>query len=234
MGKDYENMGDVSYIVAFGSGLLSFFTPCIIPLLPLYFGYLAGETINSIEDKKIHRKLLINTGAFGRGLTSLNIMLGFGAKAASDLLLRYSNGLRIAGGVLLILFGIYFMFGLSLRFMEKEHKIQMKSYTPSFLKSFLLGITFSFGWTPCNGPIIATILMMASFQKDYLSAGSLMLVYSLGFATMFMLAAVLVGLFMKKVKGVYKYFKWIKIVAGLLMIGMGYLMITNQISLLVF
>ncbi len=227
-------MQDVSYIVAFGSGLLSFFTPCIIPLLPLYFGYLAGETIQNIEDKKIHRKLLTNTGAFVLGLTSLNIMLGFGAKAASDLLLRYSDGLRIAGGILLVLFGLYFIFGLRLRFMETEHKIHMRKYTPSFLKSFLLGITFSFGWTPCNGPIIATILMMASFQKDYLAAGSLMLVYSLGFAVMFMMAALLVGLFMKKVKGIYKYFKWIKLAAGLLMIGMGYLMITNQISLLVF
>jgi cytochrome c-type biogenesis protein len=227
-------MGDVSYIVAFSSGLLSFFTPCIVPLLPLYFGYLAGETVQNIEDQKIHRKLLINTAAFVLGLTALNILLGFGAKAASDVLMRYGNQMRVAGGILLVLFGLYFIFGLRLGFMEREHKLQYKKYTPSFLKSFLLGITFSFGWTPCNGPIIATILMMASFQQDYLGAGTLMLVYSLGFASMFFLAALLVGVFMKKVKGIYKHFKKIKIAAGILMIGMGYLMITNQISLLVF
>lgn len=226
-------MGDISFLVAFTTGLLSFFTPCILPLLPVYFGYLAGEAITSLEDKKVHRRLMINAIAFVLGLTLLNLFLGFGAKVASEYLIKYSNEMRIAGGVLLVLFGIYFMFNLRIGFMEKERKIQYKSYSPSFIKSFLLGITFSFGWTPCNGPIIATILFMAALKDNYILAGSLMLVYSLGFAVMFLLSAFLVGIFIKKVKVVYKYFKWVKIIAGLIMMLMGYLMITNQVSLLV-
>lgn len=227
-------MAEVSYIVAFTSGLLAFFTPCILPLLPVYFGYLAGDAMTALENKKVHRRLLINAVAFVSGLTLLNIMLGFGAKAASELLIRYSDGLRIFGGILLVLFGIYFIVGFSIAFMEREHKLQYKNYTPSFIKSFLLGITFSFGWTPCNGPIIATILMMASFQKNYWGAGSLMLVYSFGFALMFLLSALLVGIFIDKVKIIYKYFKHIKIGAGLIMIAMGILLIMDKMIWLTF
>ena len=221
-------MTEVSYLVAFGSGITSFFLPCILPLLPVYFGYLAGEAMNNLENRKVHRKLLLNAFSFVLGLTLLNILLGFGAKAASDLLIRYSEAIRIAGGILLLLFGAYFIFGMRLGFMEREHKIQYRSYTPSFLKSFLLGITFSFGWTPCSGPILATILMMASFQKDYMGAGTLMIAYSLGFAVMFLLSAVLVGFFVTKIRGIYKNFKQIKIGAGIIMIAMGIRMLMDK------
>jgi cytochrome c biogenesis protein CcdA len=197
-------------------------------LLPVYFGYLAGEAMNNFEEKRIHLKLMMNAFAFVLGLTLLNMLLGFGAKAASDLLLKYTEHIRIAGGIMLLLFGLYFIFGLNMRFMEREHRVHYKRYTPSFLKSFILGITFSFGWTPCSGPILATILMMASFQKDYMGAGTLMIAYSMGFAIMFLLSALLVSFFVTKVRSVYKYFKQIKIGAGVIMIGMGILMLADK------
>lgn len=223
---------DVSYYVAFTTGLVTFFSPCILPLLPMYFGYLAGEAMNNLEEKKIHWKLVINAVAFVLGISVLNLLLGFGAKAASDLLIRYGDIIRITGGVLMILFGLYFILGLSFAFLEREKKVTYKSYSPSFIKSFVLGLAFSFGWTPCNGPIIASILFMASFKANYFEAGTLMLVYSLGFAILFILSALLVGIFIKKVRAVYKYFKYIKWVAGALMIFMGILMITNRVSML--
>lgn len=223
-------MFDVSYFTAFSSGLLSFFTPCILPLLPVYFGYLAGEAMTNLEDKKVHRKLMTNAIAFVLGLMVLNLFLGFGAKAASNLFAMYADQIRIGGGILLVLFGLYFILGLNLGFMEKERKLTYKSYSPSFIKSFFLGFVFSFGWTPCNGPIIANILFMASYKSNYLEAGTLMLVYSLGFSVLFILSALFVGIFIKKVRSVYKYFKYVKWVAGLLIIFMGVLMITNNVS----
>ena len=227
-------MGEVSYAVAFTSGLLSFFTPCILPLLPVYFGFLTGEAMESLQEKKVHRRLMVNTAAFVLGLTFLNLLLGFGAKAASDMLMRYGNGLRIAGGLLLIFFGVYFIFGMRIGFMEREHRIQYRGYTPGVLRSFVLGITFSFGWTPCNGSIITMILMMASFQNDYLGAGTLMIVYSLGFGIMFLVSALLVGVFVERLKGVYRHFGKIKVAAGLIMIAMGGLMLADRMYLLSF
>lgn len=229
-------MEEVSYFVALTAGLLSFFTPCILPLLPMYFGYLTGEVATS-GDRASHvvrRTLLINAFAFVLGLTLLNILLGFGAKAASSVLFRYTEQLRVVGGILMMLFGVYFIFGLKVGFLERERKIQYKGYTPGFFKSLILGITFSFGWTPCNGPIVATIFMMASFQQDYMAAGTLMLVYSLGFGLMFLLSALMMGYFLEHVKGVYKHFGKIKIGAGLIMMAMGLLMLLDKMHWLNF
>jgi cytochrome c biogenesis protein CcdA len=224
---------DLTYFVAFGYGLLAFFTPCILPLLPVYFGYLAGDAITNIEDKKMNKKLLINALGFVLGITLLNVLLGFGFTTLTTSMAKAGDIFRYIGGSIMILFGLYFILNIKWFFFERERKVQMKSYSPSFLKSFLLGITFSFGWTPCNGPIIASILMIASFQGDYLRSGSLMLVYSAGFAVVFLLSALLVGVFVKKVNVIYKYFGIIKKIAGLLMIAMGILLILNKLTWLV-
>lgn len=224
---------NVSYSIALVAGLLSFFSPCILPLLPVYFGYLAGEaTANMVENKKIKRKLILNALGFVMGISLLNVLLGFGAKAMTQVLMDYSDLLRIIGGILMILFGLYFISGIKLFYLEKEKKVQYKNYTPSFLKSFVLGIAFNFGWTPCNGPIIASILIVSSFEQDYLRAGTLMLVYSLGFAVMFLISAVLVGLFIEKVKKIYPYLNTIKRLSGAIMILMGILLITNLLSVI--
>lgn len=230
--KAGELMGiNVSYVVAFFNGLISFFTPCILPLLPVYFGYLAGEALADLNDKNVKRKLIINALGFVLGITLLNVLLGFGAKALTAPLMEYGYILRIIGGILMILFGLYFISGLKFMFIERERKIQYKKFTPNFLKSFLLGIAFSFGWTPCNGPIIGSILIIASFEQNYLKAGSLMLVYSLGFAIMFLLSALLIGFFLEKSKKIYRYFNIIKIVAGIIMILMGILLLMNKLTI---
>jgi cytochrome c biogenesis protein CcdA len=221
---------NISYFVAFGYGLLSFFTPCILPLLPVYFGYLAGDAVTNMENKKVHRKLMINAVGFVMGITLLNVLLGFGFRSITTVLSGYNDIFRYFGGALMIFFGVYFIFDIKWMFMEKERKVEMKSYSPSFIKSFLLGITFSFGWAPCNGPIIASILMIASFEANYMKAGTMMLVYSAGFAIMFLLSALLVGIFVKRVNKIYKYFGVIKKVSGAIMIGMGLLLIFNKLS----
>lgn len=223
---------DMNYLIAGLYGVLSFFSPCILPLLPVYFGYLTGDAIENIEDTKIKRKLLYNALGFSIGISLLNILLGFGARAIATPLMSYGNVLRILGGLLMLFFGIYFILDKKLMFFEREKKIQYKKYSPSFLKSFILGITFSFGWTPCNGPIIASILIISSFEKNYFKAGTLMLVYSLGFTIMFMLSAFFIGLFLKKSKRLYPYLNIIKKFAGIIMIIMGILLFTDRLSLL--
>lgn len=224
-------MDGVNYGIALLYGLLSFFSPCILPLLPVYFGYLAGEAITNIDNSKVKRKLMINAIGFVLGISLLNVLLGFGVKAITQTLISYGDILRIFGGILMILFGIYFVSGMKLIYFEKERKFKYKNYTPSFIKSFVLGIAFNFGWTPCNGPIIASILIISSFEQDYFRAGTLMLVYSIGFSVMFLISALLVGIFIKKAKKIYPYLDIIKRISGLIMVVMGILLITNLVSI---
>ncbi len=223
---------DITYTVALIGGIMSFFTPCILPLLPVYFGYLAGEAVNDLSDKKINKKLLVNAFGFVLGLTTLNILLGFGVTAIGNTFSTSGNIFRIVGGILVLLFGLYFIFDFKIAFLEKESKVQYNNYAPTFLKSFILGVAFNFGWTPCNGPIIGTILAVATFQHNYVKAGLLMLVYSIGFSVLFLLSALLVSLFVQKVQGVYKHFRTIKIVSGILMVVVGLLMIFNKLQFL--
>lgn len=223
---------NVTYFLAFGHGLLAFFSPCILPVLPLYFGYLAGETTKDESKKKLNLKLMLNAVGFVLGLSIINILLGFGAHALTATLNQYSDMLRIAGGILLIFFGITFIFDFSFKVLEKERRFQYKGYSPTFLKSLILGFTFSFGWTACNGPIIASILFISGFEKDYWRAGSLMLTYSLGFAMLFLFAAAMFSLFAAKMKGLYKYFGLIKKVSGVLILLMGILLILDKVNIL--
>ncbi|MCT4598902.1 MAG: cytochrome c biogenesis protein CcdA [Vallitalea sp.] len=225
---------ELTFFIAIFNGFLSFFTPCILPLLPLYFSYLAGTSITDIENNKnIKKTMLINSIAFVIGLSILNIMLGFGAKAISTTLVQYQEFIRKLGGVLIIIFGLYYIGILKIRFFDKERKYHYRNYSPSFIKSMLLGITFSFGWTPCNSPIVGSILFLASFEKNYIKAGGMMLIYSIGFAIPFLISAILLSKFVNNYKKIYQYFDKIKIIAGLLMIIMGIMLYTNTLSLLV-
>lgn len=225
-------MKDANYGYAFISGLIAFFSPCILPLLPVYFGYLVGEAIDRLDDSRIKAKLVLNAFGFVIGVTFLNVMLGFGIQALATPLKTYGDTLRIIGGILLIVFGIYFILDLKWLFFERERRIQFKSFTPGFIKSFIFGITFSFGWTPCNGPIISSILIIAAFEKNYLRAGTLMLTYSAGFSILFLGAALLVGVFIKKYKKVFPYFGIIKRVSGVLMVIMGLLLFFDKVNML--
>ncbi len=224
---------DLSIWVALGNGFISFFTPCVLPLLPIYFGYLAGTSIDDIQnDKSVRKTMIQNTIGFVLGLSFLNLSLGFGAKAINVFLLEYSDIIRRVGGVLIILFGLYFIGLFKFKFLNRERKIHYKNYTPSFLKSLLLGITFSFGWTPCNGPILGSILLLASFEQNYIRAGGLMLVYSLGFALPFITSAILLSLFTQFYKKIFKYFDTIKWIAGVLLIIMGVLLYLDKLALI--
>ncbi len=224
-------MTNVSITSAFVGGFLTFFSACVLPLLPLYFSYLAGEAL-SMDDKKVRTKLMINSVGFILGISILNLLIGFGARFVSDYLITNKDVIRVFGGIVMIFFGAYFISGKQIPFLERDRKVTYKSYSPSFLKSLILGFTFSLGWSACNGPIVASIAVMASFQRDYFRAGGLMLIYSLGFAIPFFIAAFLTGTAASKLKSLNKYLGIIKIISGLVMVTMGILMLFNKVNIL--
>ena len=224
-------MTNVTVFTAFSYGFLTFFSACVLPLLPLYFSYLAGEALTE-DNKKVRIKLMVNSLGFVLGISLLNILIGFGARFISDYLIVNKDIIRILGGLIMIFFGGYFISGKRIAFLERDRKVTYKSYSPSFIKSFILGFTFSLGWSACNGPIVASIAVIASFQKDYLRAGGLMLIYSLGFAIPFFVSAFLAGTAASKLKSFNKHLGVIKKISGGILIIMGILMLLNKVILL--
>lgn len=223
-------MFQISTYTAFINGLITFFSPCVLPLLPLYLSYLAGEAVTSTQQQSKKIRLIVNSVGFVLGISMLNLFIGFGAKFIADYLVQSKDVIRIVGGIFMVVFGLYFVSGKTFIFFEKEKRFVMTKYSPTFIKSSLLGFTFSLGWSACNGPIVASISLIASFQKDYLRAGGLMLIYSAGFAIPFLVTAVLAGFFVDKFKKLTPYFGKIKIVSGIILMVMGLLMLMDKVQ----
>ena len=226
----------VSAVTVFLQGLLSFFSPCVLPLLPLYMGYLSGGTGTMGEDGRIHyerRKVMIHTLCFVIGVSSAFFLLGFGFSALGGLLKSGKQLFSIAGGLLIILFGLYQLglFG-NLTVMGKERRLPLKVdvLAMSPVTALIMGFTFSFAWTPCVGPALTSVLLMAASTESQAAAFFLIGVYTLGFVLPFLavgLFTTAVLEFFKAHRGVVKY--TVK-AGGLLMIVMGLLMVTGRMN----
>lgn len=226
----------VSAVTVFLQGLLSFFSPCVLPLLPLYIGYLSGGTGKQREDGRIHyerRKVMIHTLCFVVGVSSAFFLLGFGFSALGGLLKSGKQLFSIAGGILIILFGLYQLglFG-NLSVMGKERRLPFKVdvLAMSPVTALIMGFTFSFAWTPCVGPALTSVLLMAASTESRTAAFFLIGVYTLGFVLPFLavgLFTTAVLEFFKAHRGVVKY--TVK-AGGLLMIVMGLLMVTGRMN----
>lgn len=225
----------VPVLTVFLQGFLSFFSPCVLPLLPLYIGYLSGGT-GKWEDGKFYykrSKVMLHTLFFVLGISAAFVTLGLGVSAAGVFLKSNQMLFARVGGILIILFGLYQMgvFGSS-ALLERERRLpfRLDRLAMSPLAAFLMGFTFSFAWTPCVGPALASVLLMAASAGTRLAGIGLIGVYTLGFVLPFlatgMFATGLLG-FMKKHGNVARY--TVKI-GGLLMIFMGLLMFTGKMN----
>lgn len=207
----------------FVAGLLSFFSPCILPVLPVYIGY-----FNEESDVSNVIKPLLKALAFVLGLSVSFVLLGFGAGLLGQVL--YSRWFLILCGIVIIILGIYQLDVLHIPSLMKDRRIRYTPQKNSVIGSFLLGLVFSFGWTPCVGPILAAVLGITATQGEGLYGGLYMAVYSLGLAIPFMLLAIFRHLLLHKVKGIYPYMPWIKRAGGVLLILMGILVMTQKIQ----
>ncbi|MEG2628048.1 MAG: cytochrome c biogenesis protein/redoxin [Raoultibacter sp.] len=222
-----------SALTVFLQGLLSFFSPCVLPLVPLYIGYLAGGTKQELPDGSLgypRKKVLINTGFFVLGIGFAFLVLGLGFSALGQFFTGNRFWFSVAAGVIMVLFGLYMLgvFGRS-RGIETEHRLPLKldRWAMNPLVALLLGFTFSFAWTPCIGPVLTGVLLMASSSASALSGFVLIGVYTLGFVLPFLA----VGLFTGKVLNFFK--KHTNVVAytvkigGALLIVMGVMTMTG-------
>jgi len=253
-------MADISIVFAvsvFVAGVLSFFAPCIIPLLPVYVAHLsasAGEegTIRktskpesgnpactegscSIDAKPkytVNWRLVLQTLVFVSGLGTVFVIMGFGAGALGGLL--SGRIFVIVGGILVILLGLHQTGLFHLMFLERERRVMLKDSAPKggILGSYLLGLTFSFGWTPCVGPVLATVLVLASNGNQMLYGAGLMLIYTIGLAIPFLLISFFTDYLVKSFRKLSRHLPKIRIVGGILIMIMGVLLMTSNLHLL--
>ena len=217
---------------AFGAGFVSFLTPCVLPIIPGYISYITGKSLNEIEqDKKI---VLIKTILFSVGFSLVFIILGATASAVGNVLLFLSNELRIAAGIIIILFSLQMLGLLNFNFLNQEKRIDTKSYKDSYAFPVLVGAAFAFGWTPCIGPVLGSILALSATEAS-ISKGILLLsFYSLGLAIPFILSGYYMSKFLTTRKGFGKYYSKVTKTGGAILLVTGILIATNQIQVISF
>ena len=215
----------------FIAGIVSFFSPCILPVIPVFISTL----LTSADDKpimigklRLNLKALLRVTMFVLGLSASFVILGFAFGSIGMLISRYQNIILLVSGIIVILFGIYQTGIIKIPFLMKEKKVEAKKHREGILGSFILGFTFSLGWTPCVGPILGAVLAMTAGQGSAVIGGVYMAVYSLGLLIPFLVFTIFSDLLLSRIRGIYKYMNIIKIVGGLILIAMGVLLILSS------
>ena len=217
-------------LIAFGAGLISFLSPCVLPLIPGYISYISGTTYNELLETKVKLSPLI---FFTLGFSFVFILFGAAATFIGQLFLSYSNELRIAAGIIIIIFSLYILGFLNLKFFNYEKRFQV-SNNNGFLGPILLGIAFGFGWTPCIGPILGSILVLATTEESLIRGIILLCFYSLGLAIPFILSGLLIQKFIGVSNKLKSKMKLIVNISGYLLLVTGILILTNQLQTLGF
>ena len=232
---------DLSLIIpALIAGILTFLAPCTLPLVPGYLGFISGASLEDIKDpekaKRARWKIFLNGLFFMLGFSAVFIIMGtlVGFIAAS-LLAPYRLWLGRIGGVFVIIFGLFMLNVLKIPFLMREKQLKapalFKQGKP--LNSFILGSAFSFGWTPCVGPILGSVLLLASTSGSALQGGLLLTVFSAGLAIPFLLIAIGIGSASRYIQNISKYLNIVSVIGGVFLIALGILLVSGNIGLLI-
>lgn len=216
---------------AFIGGLLSFLSPCVLPLLPSYISYITGITFGELTQETLPRKVRLLTLAhsllFIAGFTLVFVLLGMSLNFAGGLISQHRQIIMKIGGIIIVIFGLGIMGVINLAFLQKEKKIEVKLKPVGYFGSFLIGATFALGWTPCVGPILASILLLSSTAEAAGKGAALLLSYSMGLALPFLVSSLLINHFLAYFKAVKGYLRAISVVSGLFLIAIGIMIFTN-------
>ena len=229
-------MNDVSYPFAFFAGILSFLSPCVLPLIPSYVSFITGisfeDLTGSVDRKRITFLTITNSFAFIAGFSTVFIALGVSSSVIGSLLFQYLDVIRIVGGILVIIFGLFIAGFLKFDFLMKDKKVRLSGKPAGYVGTFLVGMTFAAGWSPCIGPILGTILVYAGSKGSMLYGLKLLSVYSLGLAIPFFLSAVAINAFLSYSKKLLRYMRVLMIISGLILIVFGIMLLTDQVRVL--
>ena len=219
----------IELMIAFGAGLISFLSPCVLPLIPGYISFISGSSLNELlTSKKINIIPLI---LFTLGFSFVFIMFGAAASYLGQVLLQNSQTLRIIAGLVIVVFSLQLIGIVNIGFLNFEKKIYTKKNNNIWF-SFIIGMAFGFGWTPCIGPILGSILALASTEETILKAIILLSFYSLGLAIPFILSGYLMQRFLMFSKNFKKNINLVSKGGGVILLITGILILTNQLQVL--
>jgi cytochrome c-type biogenesis protein len=236
-------MNNVSYTMAFLAGVLSFVSPCVLPLLPSYVSFITGisfedltgkgnSRVSNLERKHIRNLTIINSLIFIAGFSFVFIAMGASSSAVGMVFIEFQETIKIAGGILVIIFGLFVTGIVNIGFLSMEKKIHLSGKPVGLIGTFFVGMTFAAGWTPCIGPMLGTILAISSTSGSVATGVKLLTVYSLGLGAPFFISSLAVNSFLSHYKRLNKYMNIVKIGSGVLLIIFGILLLTDKLSML--
>lgn len=220
---------DLNILLAFGAGFLSFISPCTLPLYPAFLSYITGMSLTELTKEKgmMQKRAVLHTISFLIGFSIIFIAIGFGASYVNEFFLQYQDLLRQIGAILIVLFGLMIVGWLQVDFLMKDHKFQFKNRPSGYFGSGVIGLAFAAGWTPCTGPILASIILLASTQPG---AGMwYMLAYYFGFAIPFFV----LSFFITKMSWIRNNSQKIVKIGGYIMIAVGILLFFNGLQYII-
>jgi cytochrome c-type biogenesis protein len=218
----------LGFVVAFFAGLLSFLSPCVLPLVPSYVGFITGMTLPEVTSRR--RAALIHALLFVAGFSLIFVLLGASATALGRALNYYQVWLQRVGGVLIIVFGLLCLGVFKVGLLTQERRLRLERKPVGYLGSVLVGMAFAAGWTPCIGPVLGGILGLAATSSDVTRGMQLLAAYSAGLALPFLIAAVAVDSFLAWFQRFRRFLPWVMRVSGVLLIVVGVLLVTGEFT----
>ena len=220
----------IKSFLAFGAGFISFLSPCVLPLIPGYISYISGESLGDLVEKQ--KKIILKTVLFSLGFSLVFISFGATASFIGNILLENSNTLRIIAGIIIIIFSLQLIGILNLNFLNQEKRFQTKNYSNNLFFPVLVGAAFGFGWTPCIGPVLGSILTLAAVESSIGKGILLLSFYSLGLAIPFILSGYGISKFLAFSKNFRKNIKIVSVSGGVILLITGILILTNKLQAL--
>lgn len=214
-------MDDVGIITALWFGMISFFTPCILPLVPAYITYITGADLDALQEGTIKRgHVFLNSVLFVMGFSLVFMLLVIPANVIGNVLLEYQLWIHRIAGIIIIVFGLHIAGIINVGFLNVEKKLHLSERPGGYFGPLIIGITFAAGWSPCIGPILASIILIAATES--MSTGVLLLgFYSLGLAIPFLITALAINQFLAYFRGILKHTKTIMLISGLILVFVG-------------
>ncbi|WP_306536673.1 cytochrome c biogenesis CcdA family protein [Geobacter sp.] len=227
---------NVSFFGAFIAGLLSFLSPCVLPLIPSFITYITGLSFADLQEEhpshKVRQQTIIHTLLFIAGFTTVFVLLGASATFIGGFLHEHMNAIRKVGGILIIIFGIHVTGLVPIHLLLGEKRVTVHRKPAGYLGSFLVGLAFAAGWTPCIGPILASILMVAATEETVSKGILLLFIYSMGLAIPFFASSLAMHQFLVVFNRFKKHIRIFEIITGVFLIIVGVMIFSNYLSVL--